>query len=198
MGWIYDGTSDFGRIDRQNAFLRAMVDQAQQALQPAHHQRFLSKLPQGITLDKNFSLNELIGLAVRFHNLSANAIQTYTLPTVAANNTSLGDVLYVDQPAAQQLLVNIFGNQLEAPTNPPPNTALQTPPPPVVTTTTTTWRRPHNDEVPRGLDGDVDDDYHESDVGDTVLRPEALHAPRPTRRARRGPGARCSRRASRT
>ena len=137
-GWIYDGTSDFGRIDRQNAFLRAMVDQARKLYNPLTLNSFLSNLPQGITLDKNFSLNELIGLAKRFHSLNANAIQTYTMPTVAANNTDLGDVLYVDQPAAQQLLVNIFGTELEAPTNPPPNTALQTPPPPVVTATTTT------------------------------------------------------------
>ncbi len=137
LGWMYDPTSDFGRIDRQNAFLRAMVDQARKLYNPLTINNFLSQLPQGITLDKNFSLRELIGLAVRFHNLSANAIQTYTLPTLAENNTNLGDVLYVDQPATQQLLVNIFGGQLEAPTNPPPNTALQTPPPPVVTTTTT-------------------------------------------------------------
>jgi LCP family protein required for cell wall assembly len=137
-GWDYDGSSDFGRIIRQDAFLRAMVDQAKALYNPLTINNFLSKLPQGITLDKNFSLNELLGLAVRFHGINANAIQTYTLPTLAADNASLGDVLFVDQPATQQMLVQIFGSELTAPRDPPPNEALQTPPPPVVTTTTST------------------------------------------------------------
>ena len=83
-------------------------------------------------------MNELIGLAVRFHSINPNSILTYTLPTVAANNTALGDVLFVDQPYAQEQLVSIFGNELESPTNPPPNTALQSVAPPYVAVTTTT------------------------------------------------------------
>ncbi|HEY1761089.1 MAG TPA: LCP family protein [Acidimicrobiales bacterium] len=134
-GWDYDGSSDFGRIDRQNAFLRAMVDRAKKLYNPLTINSFLSQLPQGVTLDNNFSLNELIGLAVRFHSINANAIRTYTLPTVAATNSTLGDVLFVDQPSAQQLFAQIFGSELKAPTNPPPNTALQTPQPPTVATT---------------------------------------------------------------
>jgi LCP family protein required for cell wall assembly len=136
-GWDYDPTSDFGRIVRQDAFLRAMVDQAKKLYNPLTINTFLSKLPQGITLDNNFSLNELIGLAVRFHGINADAIKTYTLPTTAVTNATLGDVLIVDQPSAQQQFVSIFGSELESPTNPPPNAALQTPPPPVLSSTTT-------------------------------------------------------------
>ncbi|HEY1762092.1 MAG TPA: LCP family protein [Acidimicrobiales bacterium] len=135
-GWVYDGTSDFGRIDRQNAFLRAMVDQAKKLYNPLTINSFLSKLPQGITLDQNFSLNELIGLAVRFHSINPNAIQTWTMPTVSATNTTLGDVLYVEQPEAQQMLVNIFGSELKAPADPPPDTSDVSTPPPTVTSTT--------------------------------------------------------------
>jgi LCP family protein required for cell wall assembly len=135
-GWMYDGTSDFGRIDRQNAFLRAMVDQAKKLYNPLTINSFLSKLPQGITLDQNFSLNELIGLAVRFHSINPNAIQTWTMPTVSATNTELGDVLYVEQPEAQQMLANIFGSELKAPADPPPDTSNVSTPPPTVTTTT--------------------------------------------------------------
>jgi LCP family protein required for cell wall assembly len=137
-GWVYDGSSDFGRIDRQDAFLRAMIDQAKKLYNPLTLIRFLSAIPQGVTLDSNFTLHELLGLAVRFHDVNANAIETFTLPTLAVNNTSLGDVLYVAQPAAQQQLVGIFGTGLEKPANPPPNQALQTPQPPFVAVTTTT------------------------------------------------------------
>lgn len=138
QGWTYDGTSDFGRIDRQNAFLRAMVDRVRGIYNPLTITSFLSKLPQGIALDNNFTLNDLIGLAVKFHNLNANTIQTWTLPTFSANST-VGSVLFVQEPQAQQLLVNIFGNHgLITPTNPPPNSSLQTPAPPYETATTTT------------------------------------------------------------
>jgi LCP family protein required for cell wall assembly len=137
-GWVYDGTSDFGRIYRQNAFLRGMVDEAKKLYNPLTINTFLSAIPKGVTLDSNFSLNELIGLAVRFHSINANAIQTYTLPTYSAVNSALGDVLYVQQPTTQQLLVSIFGTQLLTPTNPPPNEQLQTPQPPVVAVPTTT------------------------------------------------------------
>ncbi len=57
-------------------------------------------------------------------------------------NPVLGDVLYVDQPAAQQLLVNVFGQVgtlggLSEPTNPPPNQYGSTPLPPPVTAPST-------------------------------------------------------------
>ncbi len=136
--WNYDGTSDFGRIDRQNAFLRAMISRAKSLYNPLTINSFLSKIPQGITLDSGFSLNELIAFAVKFHSFNPSNMLTYTLPTVPATVGLLGDVLFAQQPEAQQLLVNIFGSSLLTPTNPPPNAQLQTPLPPVVATTTTT------------------------------------------------------------
>jgi len=138
LGWEYDGSSDFGRIDRQNAFLRGMIDQAKKLYNPFKLNAFVSALPQGITLDQTFTLNQLIGLAERFHSINANSILTYTLPVTAGVNASLGDVLYVQEPAAQQLFVNIFGKQLIRPADPPPNAALQTPQPPEISPTTTT------------------------------------------------------------
>jgi LCP family protein required for cell wall assembly len=141
-GWDYDPTSDFGRIIRQGDFLRAMVADAKKLYNPFTINSFLSKLPQGVTLDANFSLHELVGLAARFHGMNANAIQTYTLPTLSVDNANLGDVLFVDQPAAQKLFVQIFGNELKTPTDPPPNESLETPLPPVITTTTTATTTP--------------------------------------------------------
>jgi hypothetical protein len=67
-------------------------------------------------------------------------MQTYTLPETPATING-ADVEVVEQPADQQLLVNIFGNSLLRPTNPPPNAAGQTLMPPVITPTTTTTVR---------------------------------------------------------
>jgi len=36
---------------------------------------------------------------------------TYTLPTISSSINSLGDVLFVDQPAAQQMLVDLYGTR---------------------------------------------------------------------------------------
>ncbi len=134
--WNYDVTSDFGRIQRQNAFLRALLDRVKGIRNPLTLNSFLSNVPQGITLDTNFSLSELVGLALKFHNMNTNAMKTYTLPVVPGNSPA-GSVLFVQEPQAEQLLASIFGTALERPTNPPPNTALQTPMPPLPTTTTT-------------------------------------------------------------
>jgi LCP family protein required for cell wall assembly len=138
--WNYDPTSDFGRILRQDAFMRAMINRVRGLYNPLTINNFLSKIPQGITLDDNFTLRDLLELAVKFHGINPNAMLTYTLPTVSGVNPEVGDVLYVDQPAAQQMLVSLYGNTLLTPTNPPPNTLLQTPLPPhrAVTTTTST------------------------------------------------------------
>jgi LCP family protein required for cell wall assembly len=136
--WNYDGTSDFGRIIRQDAFMRAMINRVRGLYNPLTINTFLSKIPQGITLDDNFTLRDLLEMAVKFHGINPNAMLTYTLPTISGVNADVGDVLYVDQPAAQQMLVSLYGNTLLTPTNPPPNAALQTPLPPHIAVTTTT------------------------------------------------------------
>jgi anionic cell wall polymer biosynthesis LytR-Cps2A-Psr (LCP) family protein len=140
-GFTYDGTSDFGRIDRQTSFLRAMFERVKSKLDdPFAMNGFVSNLPKGITIDDTFSLNELIGLALKFHGYNSNAMQTYTLPELPATING-ADVEVVEEPQAEQSLVSIFGSSLLRPTNPPPNGAGQTPMPPVIAPTTTTTVR---------------------------------------------------------
>ena len=136
--WNTDVTSDFGRIWRQGVFLHAMVARAKGLYNPLTINSFISKLPQGIALDQNFSLGELISLAVKFHSLNPANILTYTLPVVPGTALGGQDVEFVSQPAAQEMLVRIFGDELIAPTNPPPNQAGQTPAPPKIAVPTTT------------------------------------------------------------
>jgi LCP family protein required for cell wall assembly len=137
-GFEYDPTSDFGRIDRQTSFLRAMFERVKSKLDnPIAMNGFLSNLPKGISIDDTFSLNELIGLALKFHSYNSNAMQTYTLPELPAT-VGGADVEVVEQPDAEKLLVSIFGSSLLRPTNPPPNAAGVPQMPPVITPTTTT------------------------------------------------------------
>lgn len=132
--WIATPIGDLGRIKRQDAFLRALVDAAKREFNPFKLNSLLGSLPQGIVVDSALSLTDLLRIAVDFHSLTPSAIRTYTLPTSTIGAvTPWGDVLFVQQPADQQLLVGIFGNALVRPSAPPPDTALQPQQPPAVT-----------------------------------------------------------------
>jgi polyisoprenyl-teichoic acid--peptidoglycan teichoic acid transferase len=146
-GWIYDPTSDYGRIDRQNAFLRAMLARVKGDLfNPVALNSFFANIPKGVAIDSTWTLREMVGLAIKFHSINPDAIKTYTLPTTGAVMNG-ADVLFVQQPDAQKMLVSIFGSSLMAPTNPPPNSALQAPMPPVIATTTLA---PHSTTTVKG------------------------------------------------
>jgi LCP family protein required for cell wall assembly len=134
--WNYDGTSDFGRIQRQDAFLKALISSAKSKVNPLTVNAFLGSLHEGIQFDNQLGFNELIGLAVDYHSYNPASLAGETLPTVSSSAfPSLGDVLTVDQPAAQQMLESIFGSSLIAPTNPPPDVNGVPTPPPTVTQT---------------------------------------------------------------
>jgi LCP family protein required for cell wall assembly len=136
--WREDVTSDYGRIYRQNEFIKAVVDKAKGLYNPLTINRLLSDLPQGIALDNRFSFGELLGLVTKFHNLDPTKLNTYTLPTAPGSYGNLGSILFVQEPAMQNMLAQIFGNQLVKPTNPPPvNSAGATPSWSIPTTTTT-------------------------------------------------------------
>ena len=127
-GWRTDVTSDYGRIYRQNEFIKGMLAKAKGIYNPLTLNSLLSKLPAGIALDNHFTLGELIGLAGKFHSIDPANLVTYTLPTTPGTYGNLGSILLVQEPAMQDMLYKIFGSQLERPTNPPPvNTAGATP-----------------------------------------------------------------------
>jgi hypothetical protein len=106
---------------------------------------FFGSIHEGVTIDDGFGFNQLIGLALTYHSFNPTALAGQTLPTVSSTAFSgLGDVLTVDQPAAQQLLVSIFGSSLVTPTNPPPDANGYPQPPPQITPTTATTAPAHS------------------------------------------------------
>jgi LCP family protein required for cell wall assembly len=135
--WHTDGTSDFGRIQRQDVFIRSLITSAKSKVNPLTVNAFIGSIHEGVTIDDGFGVNELIGLALDYRSFNPAALNAQTLPTEAANGFGdLGDVLTVQQPEAQQMLVNIFGSDLQAPTDPPPDSAGEPNPPPTITPTT--------------------------------------------------------------
>ena len=80
--WQYDRTSDFGRIQRQDAFLRALIDQAKTKYNPLTLNAFVGSVRPGP--DDRFDLHRQRPASAwpsEFHGFSSNALQTATLPT---------------------------------------------------------------------------------------------------------------------
>jgi anionic cell wall polymer biosynthesis LytR-Cps2A-Psr (LCP) family protein len=100
--WQYDGTSDFGRIQRQDAFLRSLIAAVKsRETNPIALARFAGSLHEGLEIDDGFSAGELIGLAETYHSFNGNDLVSQTLPTEDSSAfPDLGDVLVADQPAA--------------------------------------------------------------------------------------------------
>jgi LCP family protein required for cell wall assembly len=122
--WQTDGTSDFGRIQRQNAFLKALINQAESRYNPLTINAFIGSVVQGVTIDNTFTSAGLIQLAQEFHSFSSASLATATLPTYQQSSNafaSLGDVLYVQQPDTQQTITQFLGQAPDTATTPPPD-----------------------------------------------------------------------------
>jgi len=137
--WQYDGTSDFGRIQRQNAFLKALIDQAEKQYNPLTLNAFIGSVVQGVTIDSTFNIRDLVSLAQQFKSFASGTLATSTLPTFSSGSSTfgyLGSVLYVQQPQADQVISQFLGAPAPMALTPPPG------PSGVVTTTTTTSTNP--------------------------------------------------------
>ncbi|HYA69028.1 MAG TPA: LCP family protein, partial [Acidimicrobiales bacterium] len=100
--WHYDPTSDFGRIERQDAFLRALINRAESQYNPFTLNAFLGSVVHDVTIDNTFSLPTLLSLSQRYHAFSSSDLRSYTLPTYSVGSWgSYGDVLFVQEPQAQ-------------------------------------------------------------------------------------------------
>ena len=67
--WHSDPSSDFGRIQRQDAFLKALISSAKSKVNPLTINAFLGSIPQGVVIDTKLSLTTLVSLGLSFHEL---------------------------------------------------------------------------------------------------------------------------------
>ena len=68
--WEYDGSSDLGRIQRQNAIIEAVIDKAKSSYNPLKVNAFLSSVVNDITKDTAMSTSMMISLVQRYHAFS--------------------------------------------------------------------------------------------------------------------------------
>jgi hypothetical protein len=139
--WEYDGLSDFSRIQRQDAFFRAVLAKVNASItNPFAINSFIGASVGNVTIDDTLGESELFDLANTFRGLSSSHLVTETLPTTSYVTDGGADVLKMAQPYAQNM-INAF-NQIGTT---PPATVVSKAPKGVTTTTTTAPTLSHHD-----------------------------------------------------
>ncbi len=115
--WEYDGLSDFSRIQRQDAFFRAVLAKVNESItNPFTINSFIGAAVGNLTIDDTLSQSDLFHMAQDFRGLPSSHLVTETLPTLGYTTDGGASVLKLAQPYAQNM-INAF-NQIGA-TSPP-------------------------------------------------------------------------------
>ncbi len=106
MGWSYDGTSDLGRISRQQLLIRTAIPIAEHKAfrNPATLNAIANSVVDSVTLDKGLTTSDLIGLAKRFRSFSPDSLVSYAYPTTPETLPSGEQILRPDEAAAEKVL----------------------------------------------------------------------------------------------
>ena len=132
--WNYDGLSDFSRIQRQDAFFRAVLDKVHQVgLNPFTINAFIGAAVSNLTIDDTLTKGDLLAIVQAFRNLSSSHLMTETLPTVSYTSDGGAAALKEAQPYADAMITAF--NQIGTLPAPAHRTTS--------TTTTTTTTIPH-------------------------------------------------------
>ena len=114
--WHFDGTGDLGRISRQQAFIRRIINHAVSTGldNPLKLKDLVEVGTRNISIDKGLSISDLLALGGRFRKFDARTLKTLTLPATPFRTSSGAAVLQLDDTGAQPLL-NVFrGLKLDA------------------------------------------------------------------------------------
>jgi LCP family protein required for cell wall assembly len=107
--WHSDPSSDLGRIQRQNLVIASALNKAKSTYNPLRLNSLLTSVVHDFSKDDNLSVGDLLALAQRYHGFSGSALTSFTLPTVGAVSSYVGDVEVV-QPEAATVVLNQFLN----------------------------------------------------------------------------------------
>ena len=111
--WKTDPTSDHGRIQRQQDFIRRMVKKSlsQGIRNPFTANKLLDSFVSDVVVDDDFGALQLLRLGLTFRSLGAGGIEMLTVPTEGAR-IGRSSVLRLKQPEATQTIDRFL--------NPPP------------------------------------------------------------------------------
>ena len=111
-GWAQDGTSDLGRISRQQLLIRAAIPQAEKAAfrSPTTLNAIMRSVVSNVTVDNGMSTSKLLGLANRFRHFDPNDLVNFSYPGIPATSATAGSILNPDTKAAEPMLAKFRGD----------------------------------------------------------------------------------------
>ena len=106
--WEKDPSSDFGRISRQQEFIKASLRKAvsKGVRNPFVLRELVGVAQRNVTLDTEFSIQNLIDLGMQFRNFDPEQLQTFT-PSATGTMVGAASVLMLNQ-AASEPIFDIF------------------------------------------------------------------------------------------
>jgi LCP family protein required for cell wall assembly len=108
--WTYDPTSDFGRMQRQQEFIKQVANKAQTMGlgNPLHINSVLQAVPDAFAVDSRLTFSQMLRLARRFRQGGSVQIDTMTLPATDLHGIYMGGieaaVLKLQEPQAGYML----------------------------------------------------------------------------------------------
>ena len=126
--WQEDPSSDFGRITRQQQFIKAALRKAvaKGVRNPFVLKDLLGIAQKNVTLDTEFSIQELVDLGMQFKDFDPDQLATYT-PEAAGQYVGAMSVLILNSSASQPIF-DIFRGVTPIPTDPSAVTSTTAPP----------------------------------------------------------------------
>ena len=105
--WVSDGQSDFSRIQRQDAFFRAVLAKVNESdTNPLAINGFISAAVGNLTISDTLTKSDLFHIAEEFRGLQSSHLVTETLPTTEFVTDGGADVLLAAQPYATQQITD--------------------------------------------------------------------------------------------
>jgi LCP family protein required for cell wall assembly len=103
--WEYDGLSDFSRIQRQDAFFRAVLQKVNASVtDPFAVNSLIGASVGNLTIDDTLTEGGLFNIAQDFRGLQSSHLVTETLPTTSLITDGGAEVLQAAQPYAQNMI----------------------------------------------------------------------------------------------
>jgi LCP family protein required for cell wall assembly len=117
--WPEEGDSDFGRIRRQQYFIRSLAQEAisKGARNPFTAKALLEKTVPHLTRDPSMSLSDFLSLVRAFRSVDPASVQMVTMPT-AGGWVGTQEVLFLQQAQAEPILQQL--RTFARPTRPVP------------------------------------------------------------------------------
>ncbi len=107
--WHGDPTADFGRITRQQIFIRRAIDKAvaEGLGNPVTLNRLVSAGVDNVRLDENLDAGDIVALGQKFRSFDSSELIGYTIPT-DSHTTSAGASVQIPRMRQAEPILNIF------------------------------------------------------------------------------------------